>query len=530
MLTRISIYVFIILLSNLVAQSLWNNQGHISESSRVNWSNAGLIWDNPINADHVFDVTAPKYRDDNDSNFDGEIKNAIKDAENANGVSIIYFPAGSYTFNNTISINVDSNDSNIIFQGDGSDKTILNFYVGKNNYCFKIYGKQDLGPIYLNSGIQKGEKIISGNGINNLNVGDWIRLCEYSHGVADDWAQHSIGQITQIVNIEGNTAELKDEASKDYSFGNNLRIWRIKTIKNIGIEKLTINRNDNGYTTNATGSNIFFIYAVNCWVKGVQFNYTCRHHIDIRYSSCIEVSGCYLNDANFKGDGGFGYGVVLNFSTTNCLIQNNIFRKLRHSMVVQAGANCNVFTYNYSREQEWNYPIQGADICIHGNFPYSNLFEENNVEYIKADDEHGMNGPFNTFVRNIVYNDDENYLYFIGLLNAKHCNILGCNNGNANSDPFVYPPLGYEYTPDTDIYGFEMYIDNIPYYPWNHNNSYIAGERPYLLMKDISYYYSSRPDFLDVSYGNYSWPSCGPAVHPDDNITQSIPARERWFY
>jgi len=201
-------------------------------------------------------------------------------------------------------------------------------------------------------------------------------------------------------------------------------------------------------------------------------------------------------------------------------------------MLVQGRANSNVFEYNYSREAYGlvtnpiipDQPFLPPDICIHGRYPFANLFEENNVEYIKADDEHGMNGPFNTFVRNIVYNDNENYLYFIRLVNAKHCNILGCNNGNGNKDPFVYSPLGYEYTPDTDIYGFEMYIDNIPYYPWNHNNSYIAGERPYLLMKDISYFYNSRPDFLDVSYGNYSWPSCGPAVYPDDNITQSIPA------
>ncbi len=473
--------------------------------------------------------------DDNLDDYNAII-DAINAARNLDGLTIIYFPEGVYDIFSRIELTKD--DNNIVFQGNGSESSILRFDISYTTQCFYIHGEQENIEIDLVQDIPKGSKELYGNGMDILNDEDWIRLCECNFPVhnsiwnpfTDDyWAQGCVGQITQIDTIFNDQyALIKDEASKDYYDNFNIKVYKITPIQNIGFEKLKIIRNNAG--SNDKGSNIKFEYAVNCWIKGVEFYKTSRHHIDIRYSSHIYISGCYFHEANSYGDKGRGYGVVLNFSTTNCLIENNIFRKLRHAMAVQAGANANVFAYNYSREQKWNYSGQGADICIHGNYPYANLFEENNIEYIKADDTHGMNGPYNTFVRNIVYNDDENYLYFIHLDNAENCNVLGCNNGNGNKDPFVYPPLGYEYTPDTDIYGFEMYIDNIPYYPWNHNNSYIAGERPYLLMKDISYYYSSRPDFLDVSYGNYSWPSCGPAVHPDDNITQSIPARERWFY
>ncbi len=39
------------------------------------------------------------------------------------------------------------------------------------------------------------------------------------------------------------------------------------------------------------------------------------------------------------------YGTMLHFTTGECLIENNIFEHLRHSTIVQAGANGNVFGY-----------------------------------------------------------------------------------------------------------------------------------------------------------------------------------------
>ena len=229
-----------LLISQLFSQSLWNDQGHIPTGSQVDWSNAGLLNNTPTIADHIFNVTNPAYDDDDDTNFDGEIEAALNDAKSASGTSIIYFPAGTYNIHSTIYLHIDDNGSNIIFQGAGADKTTLNFFIGNDKNCFKISGKQNSTIIYLNNGIPKGSKSISGNGINTLNVGDWIRLCEFSHGVFDDWAQHSIGQITQIASINGNSATMKDEASKDYSYGNNLRFWTIQPIKNVGIENLKI--------------------------------------------------------------------------------------------------------------------------------------------------------------------------------------------------------------------------------------------------------------------------------------------------
>ncbi|MCB0642162.1 MAG: T9SS type A sorting domain-containing protein, partial [Phaeodactylibacter sp.] len=87
-----------------------------------------------------------------------------------------------------------------------------------------------------------------------------------------------------------------------------------------------------------------------------------------------------------------------------CLIENNVFKRLRHSMILQAGANGNVFSYNYSTDPYWTEvglpPNSAGDIVLHGNFPYSNLFEGNIAQNIVLDDSHGEQGPYNTFFRN----------------------------------------------------------------------------------------------------------------------------------
>ncbi len=72
-------------------------------------------------------------------------------------------------------------------------------------------------------------------------------------------------------------------------------------------------------------------------------------------------------------------------------------------MLLQAGANDNAFSYNYSL-QPFNTDTfannLSGDIVLNGNYPYQNLFEGNIVQNIIADASHGINDPCNTFLRN----------------------------------------------------------------------------------------------------------------------------------
>ena len=77
----------------LQGQSLWNGQGHIPQASQLEWTNAGLLSNTPTSADHIYIVTDPVFDDNDNSNYDGEIYNAINAAKSNGGVSIIYFPS-----------------------------------------------------------------------------------------------------------------------------------------------------------------------------------------------------------------------------------------------------------------------------------------------------------------------------------------------------------------------------------------------------------------------------------------------------
>jgi len=106
----------------------------IPESRRVNWQNAGLFEEPKNVADNVINVNSYSGSDYN------KIVAAINDANLLPGMTIIYFPPGTYTIDNTINIS-NVKDSGIIFQGAGANETVIKFDgVDKNSHCFNIYG------------------------------------------------------------------------------------------------------------------------------------------------------------------------------------------------------------------------------------------------------------------------------------------------------------------------------------------------------------------------------------------------------
>ncbi len=168
----------------------------------------------------------------------------------------------------------------------------------------------------------------------------------------------------------------------------------------MGIECLKIRRADSAAES---GSNISFSYASNCRVQGVESYKSIGSHIGIYTSTNITISGCYIHDGYlFDGTSTRGYGVTLNNHTGACLIRDNIFKRLRHAMMVKTGANGNVFSYNYSIDPIRSEPIAdfSADISLHGHYAFANLFEGNICQNIIIDHYWGPSGPWNTFFRN----------------------------------------------------------------------------------------------------------------------------------
>ncbi|NIV13687.1 MAG: hypothetical protein GWN62_21125 [Aliifodinibius sp.] len=122
------VFLILSLVSTLsgFSQSIYNDVGHIPASSQVDWTNAGLY--NPVStADNILHIT------DFTGSYDARIQAAINAANNLTGVTIIYFPAGNYIFQQTIILS-----SNIIIQGAGSVSTVFEF---DNDKSFKFSPK-----------------------------------------------------------------------------------------------------------------------------------------------------------------------------------------------------------------------------------------------------------------------------------------------------------------------------------------------------------------------------------------------------
>lgn len=531
------------------SQIIYNGQGHIPYPYQTDWRVAGLLPNTPTTANNLFDVTQEP-----GTSWDDKVNSALNKAKIASGTSIIYFPALTggqhYVLGQPIVLTVNDGN-NIIFRGDGAGASILEFDMPGNNNCFDVRGEGPAQNANLVTDLLKRQKTFTVDNAINFDAGDWIHLEQpnFDYSQTTSW-RASIGQITQIGDKVNNTITIKDEANKDYlpvagSLPNDeTKINKIRPIQNVGIENLKISRLGESYSSNSElGHNVFFKYAVNCWVKGVEMEKTAKNHIEINKCSHIEISGCHIHRSINYGSGGYGYGVRLSNSSTNCLIENNVFRRLRHAMLISTGANCNVFSYNYSREQYWTgiggiQLPQGPDLVLHGGYAFSNLFEQNIVERIEADKSyttppfwgfHGINGPYNAFIRNITIKGSPTNIedfHEMVLKNANSTSVIGCLVSNISTSGIT--------TLVTNLFGREVLQNQTYETGTNLNNP--GGlvdlvqilSNPNIYLADVSYYYSSRPNFLST---NFSFPTLGPGEPLISNWPYSwhIPASDRWF-
>jgi hypothetical protein len=88
------------------AQILYNGIGHIPEYAQVDWPAAGLLPEfNFQNPDHVFDVSLES------GTASEKVNAALLQARSKCGVSIIYFPEGTYYLDETIELtHIDGNN------------------------------------------------------------------------------------------------------------------------------------------------------------------------------------------------------------------------------------------------------------------------------------------------------------------------------------------------------------------------------------------------------------------------------------
>ena len=363
---------------------------------KTNWQDAGYKGTKPTFSTKL---SILNYGADNtgSASCNFALKQAIAALNSQPGV--IYFPAGTYFFDSSIVINRDS----IVIQGAGYDSTTLRFNLaGKVQDLITTSGtKTNDTSLLTASGIRGSNTITVASG-SLFQVNDWIVLNMNDQAfMTSSWAFGYLSQMARIQSISGNNITLNSPLRANFSISNSPKIRRVIPRNNIGFECLKIQRMD---ATAGQSSNINFSTAANCWVNGIESDSANFAHVDIVSSSNIEVTNNYFHHAFAYGGGGQGYGILLEFGSNECKIESNYFYRLRHSMMLQIGANGNVLAYNYSQKPFWTEPSlpdsSAGEIVLHGDYPFMNLAEGNFINNIVIDDSHGKNGPWNTIFRN----------------------------------------------------------------------------------------------------------------------------------
>jgi len=285
----------------------------------------------------------------------------------------------------------------------GEEGTRFIFHTQENEDCILARGSIERQSYSLSKDAYRGDSILYLDSATLFKKGDWVKVLDDDEElIVYSWAIGSTGQIVQIDNVDSfGRLEVSAPMRRAFTEKRGATVTKINPVSQIGIESIEIQCQ---YATEGQTSNIEFQYVVDGFVKCVQSSKTNFGYVNLVNSARVTVEKSSFFSAHAHEGGGQDYGVVLNFNTSECLIENNYMDSLRHSILLQAGVNGNVIAYNYSTRPYWTgvfVPSDAAgDLVLHGNFPYCNLFEGNIVENIVIDASHDINGPDNIFFRN----------------------------------------------------------------------------------------------------------------------------------
>ena len=427
---------------------------------------------------------------------------------------VLFVPAGDYFLDDTLEIGTDG----IVLRGEGASQSrLLLGNATTASISVITYGRGDWQPLEVAPA--RGDTTITVPDGSAFVAGQWAEIQKADDPALMytdpewnvDWAWNARGQLLEVTAVNGNELTFRHPLYLDYPLADSPQIRSQRFVQHVGIERLYLER----ITNDSDVGTVQWKNAAYVWMREVESNQTRKAHLGTESVIGCQVENNYFHDSYDHGGGGHGYGTSLGFHTTDCLVENNVFRSLRHSMIIQSGASGNVFGYNYSDEvvqSEGSVPNEGwlpPDISVHGHWSNNNLFESNTVEQIGIADYWGPTGPHVAYLRNRVVNDElrsdgrgeteaiglddqSNYQYLLG-------NVI--ENGTLQDDG----------TPDmaTNLIHGHVEATGVT---WDAN---VADHEIV-----TSYYWGCKPGFL----GDRPFPLVGPDVTP----SVDLPAGDRF--
>jgi len=309
-----------------------------------------------------------------------------------------------------------------VLRGAGPQQTHLN--VNHAGHAVEFTRFERGAWVSARAGLRKGSSVVTLDDASRFVVGRWAEIDQendpavmYTDPEWDQpWSVNAVGQIVRVTAIAGNQVTIDPPLHIDFDLRLRPRVRPQRLLERAGIESLHLRRLDSSDTHMINMQNVSEV-----WVSRILSERAAKSHVEVNTGSRVEIRDSDFRDASNHGGGGHGYGINLSQRTTGALVENNVFRRLRHSMLVQVGVNGSVFGYNYSRETQSEAAWVPPDISVHGHYPFANLFEGNIVQGAAVTDYWGPAGPHNLFFRNRV-----EHAYGFRLADASHYqNVVG---------------------------------------------------------------------------------------------------------
>ena len=322
---------------------------------------------------------------------------------------VVYLPAGTYRISGALNI-----PSGRVLRGAGPNNTTIRFTGSSGNMITFGSGSYS-STVSITGGANKGSTSITLSNASGKDVGDLLLLDQLNSGESfvtssgtngnctwcgRDSGTRSMSQISIITAKNGNTVSIDPPMQWTYTASPEAsEITNVST--NSGLEDLKLyNSPGNAGTTFTMIANKY------SWIKnieierveGVQTGTSCFHGT-VSYGFRNEIRDSYfLNNNQYFSN---SYGIQVVRSSTNILVENNIFKNAKVYVYLGWGSTSMVAGYNYVYDVTNGWDDFTGDIQAHGAHPKMMLLEGNYLQKSKFDIVWGSSSH-NTIFRNWI--------------------------------------------------------------------------------------------------------------------------------
>ena len=310
-------------------------------------------------------------------------------------------------------------NKSVVLRGSGPDKTIIRYGDGANiiSIGYTYLSASRVSFVNVTSGATKGSTSLALADASGIAAGSYMVVTQpnpadsdgnplvdihgYGGGSASghDMPTYAMTQIVRVAAVDKDTVTI--ERPLYLSYTNAPRVYLLPAmLEDAGLENVRLQ------STASSGSrivykNINLESCGRCWVTNCESDMAVdRSHIYLSDCYGCEIRNNFLDDA-YNHNSGLDYAIFLEFRNSENLVENNIVRKARHSLIMNGGSG-NVFAYNYTVDAYMGeYHNSLPDTITHAAHPYMNLWEGNVCPNMEFDFTHGSSSH-NTLFRNYL--------------------------------------------------------------------------------------------------------------------------------